>query len=196
MATQNDDIVPLSAADKRLEASLNRTKFACSDYMDNPNKQTDAGFSVASAGHVKALRRAGLTKQAGHMSKVDKDFLNAKTPSMKRRIVEVLARSLYGMTVKELRGWGIAAGMSLAGVVYALYEIKDGEVVCASDTNLDGNIDIMRVDTNGDTVSDYTVLDQDHDGLADTLINDDTGEKLAEGDLFEGAVEFFSNLFG
>ena len=127
---------------------------------------------------------------------MDKDFRNAETPSMKRRIIEVLARSLYRITVKKLRGWGIAAAMSSAGVLYALYEIKDGQVVCASDTNLDGNIDTMRVDTNGDTVSDYTVLDQDHDGLADTLINDDTGEELAEGGLFEGAVDFFSSLFG
>lgn len=93
MATQ-DDIVPLSAADKRLQASLNKTKLACSDYMDTPNNKTEAGFSVASAEHVKALQDANLKKQAGHMSKVDKDFRNAEAPSKKQRIVEILAKSL------------------------------------------------------------------------------------------------------
>lgn len=100
------------------------------------------------------------------------------------------------MTVKNLVGWGIAAGLSSAGVLYALYEIQDGQVVSATDTNFDGYIDTMRVDTDGDTVADYTVLDQDHDGLADTLVDDGTGEELADGNFFEGVAEFFSSLFG
>lgn len=104
MPTQDDDIVPLSDADKRLEASLNGVKFACSDYIDNPNKKTDSDFSVASAKHAKALQRAGLTKQAGHMTKVDKDFRGAKTKHMKQRIVEVLARSLVSKANPFL--WG------------------------------------------------------------------------------------------
>lgn len=98
------------------------------------------------------------------------------------------------MTVKELRRWSIAAGVSAAGVLYALYEIKDGQVVGASDTNLDGIIDTIRVDTDGDAVSDFTLSDQDHDGFVDTLVNDGTGDVLADGNLFESVVDFFQNL--
>eukprot|EP00903_Cladosiphon_okamuranus_P018891 g17374.t1 len=128
MATQHDDNAPLSAAGKRLEASLENTKFACSDYMDNSCKKTEADFSVASVVHVSALQSAGLKKQAGPMSKVDRiDFRKAKTTSVKQRIVEFLARSLYRMTVKQLKRWTVAAAVSSAGVLYALYEIKTAE---------------------------------------------------------------------
>ena len=98
MASHEDDIVPLSAADKRLQASLNRVKFACSDCLDNPTKETKARFSAASEEHVSALEGAGLKKQAGHMRKVDKDFRNAKTTSKRQRIVECLAKSLVSKT--------------------------------------------------------------------------------------------------
>ena len=98
MASHEDDIVPLSAADKRLQASLDRVKLACSDCMDNPTKDTEARFSAASEEHVSALEGAGLKKQAGHMRKVDKDFRNAKTTSKRQRIAACLARSLVSKT--------------------------------------------------------------------------------------------------
>lgn len=95
MATAaHNDVVPLSAADKRLEESLKNMKFACSDYMDNPNNTTNARFSSASGQHEQALQGAGLKKQAGYMRKVDKDFRNAPTLSKKQRIAAVIGKSL------------------------------------------------------------------------------------------------------
>lgn len=98
-AAPHGNNVPPSAADERLQASLDRIKFASSHYMDNPNNTTQARFSSASEEHVNALQGAGLSRQAGHMRKVDRDFRNATTRSKMLRIVVALARTLVSNVI-------------------------------------------------------------------------------------------------
>lgn len=99
------------------------------------------------------------------------------------------------MTVKTIVQWSIAGAVSSTGVGYALYEIKDGQVVDASDVNLDGMTDEHRIDTDGDGIADMTLVDEDFNGTFETLEDAETGETLAEGGFFEGVVQLFANMF-
>ena len=80
-------------AESALDASLHRMKFACSDYLDNPNDATDSEVLFASGNHARAFQGARMYKQAGEMRKVHKDF-EAANPPKKKRIVASLARTL------------------------------------------------------------------------------------------------------
>lgn len=100
------------------------------------------------------------------------------------------------MSAKKLRGWGIAAALSSAGVVYALYEINEhGQLIDVSDVNLDGWTDEHRIDVDYDGVADLKLVDQDYDGSFDMLQEMD-GKVLADGEFFEGFLNTFSSLFG
>lgn len=92
-----DDVVPVSAADRVLNASLNKLKLGTSDYLDNPNNRTEAVLASSCDDQARALQNAGLTKQAGEMRKVQKDFTTAN-PSKKQRIVAALGRTLVSNT--------------------------------------------------------------------------------------------------
>lgn len=99
------------------------------------------------------------------------------------------------MTVKKLRKWGLAAAVSTAGVIYALYEIDEhGQLVGVSDVNLDGWTDEHRIDVDYDGLADYTLVDQDFDGTFDQL-KDAGGGVLAEDGFLEAVTSMFEILF-
>ena len=68
-----------------------------------------------------------------------------------------------------------------------------------SDVNLDGFIDVARIDVNCDNIADYTLRDQDGDGVYDTIAHnsvDGSSTEIASGDWVEDAIGMFENVLG